>query len=72
MSKSIKISDEDYNTVEMIKDLQDWTFTKTLSKAISFFANAKRLTPDKINHYLVDKQNNSVKVKEMNHKRKDK
>jgi len=43
MDKAIKISDEDYRLVELIQTKEDWTLKKTLSKAVRFFARAKRI-----------------------------
>jgi hypothetical protein len=43
MAKAIKISDEDYKLISIIRNREDWTYTKTISKAIKFFAKAKRI-----------------------------
>jgi hypothetical protein len=62
MTKSIKISDEDYYLVEIIKNQEDWTFTKTLSKAINYFAKVKRMTPwDKLSKDKQDEIKNKAK-----------
>lgn len=45
MPQSVRITDEDYETLKLIKNKENWTFQYTLSKAINFFAKVKRLTP---------------------------
>lgn len=43
MDKAIKVSVEDYRLIELIQNKEEWTLKKTLSKAIKFFAKAKRI-----------------------------
>ena len=40
---AIKLSDEDYQIIKRIKEKEDWSYTRTISKAIKFFARAKRI-----------------------------
>jgi hypothetical protein len=46
MDKAIKITDDDYKIIKLIQDKEEWTLKKTLSKAIRFFANAKKILKD--------------------------
>jgi len=43
MERAIKIYDEDYELLKKIKGKEGWTYILTLSKAIKFFAKAKRM-----------------------------
>ena len=62
MDKAIRLSDEDYKIIELIQNKEEWTLKKTLSKAIIFFAKAKRLTPfDKLPKSTQEKLKNKVK-----------
>ena len=45
MPQSVRITDEDYEILALIKNKEKWTFQYTLSRAINFFAKMKRLTP---------------------------
>ena len=60
MPQTVRITDEDYEILKLIKNKGNWTFQYTLSKAINFFAKVKRLTPwDK----LPKSQQDSLKQK---------
>lgn len=42
-SKAIKIPTRDYEIVKIIAKKETWNYTDTISKAIRFFAKAKRI-----------------------------
>ena len=45
MPQSVRITDEDYEVLRLIKINTGWTFQDTLSKAIDFYAKTKRILP---------------------------
>jgi predicted CopG family antitoxin len=44
MSKSVRISDEDYKILLYLKNKERWNYQTTVSEAIRFFAKAKRVS----------------------------
>ena len=41
--KLVKIPDEEFEILTKMKEKESWTYKTTLSKAIRFFAKAKRI-----------------------------
>lgn len=45
MPQSVRITDEDYEVLKLIKIKTGWLFQDVLSKAINFYAKTKRILP---------------------------
>ena len=66
--KMVRIKDEDYEVLKMIKTKEERTFVIVLSKAINYYAKVKRLTPwDKLpkkrQESMIKKAQDLVKAK---------
>jgi len=45
MPQSIRITDDDYEVIKLIKDKTGWTYKDIFSKAIDFYAKTKKILP---------------------------
>lgn len=43
MTHPVRVSTRDHQIIKKIANKEDWTYIKTLEKAIRFFAKAKRI-----------------------------